>query len=178
VSAEQPKLAHHLPSKRWLIVALLALLGLGITTYLTSTALSHTEVGCSLSGCNTVLTSKWSKIFGVPVSAFGMATYAIIMLGALHAYQSPNYNMRGRLPVIAAVVIGIFASIYLTIVEVFVIKAFCQYCLSSAALIFITAIAVGYAAHKEPPMWRLIGPSLRGIRDRLAEFPTEAYEDA
>jgi uncharacterized membrane protein len=178
VSAEEPRLAHHLPSRRWLIVALLALIGLGITTYLTSTALSHTEVGCSLSGCNTVLTSKWSKIFGVPVSAFGMVTYGVIMLGALHAHKAPNYDMRGRLPVVAAVVVGVGASIYLTIVEFFVIKAFCQYCLSSAVLIVLTAIAVGYAAHHEPPLWRLIGPSLRGVRDRLSEFQTEAYEDA
>jgi uncharacterized membrane protein len=75
-------------------------------------------------------------------------------------------------------VIGIVASIYLTVVEIFVLKAFCQYCLSSAALTLITGVAVGIAAHREGPLWRMIGPSLVGIRDRLSEFSTEAYEDA
>jgi uncharacterized membrane protein len=131
-----------------------------------------------VSGCNTVLTSNWSKIFGIPVSAFGMATYALIMLGSLHAYRSPNYDLRGRILVVAMTVIGIVASIYLTVVEIFVLKAFCQYCLSSAALTLITGVAVGIAAHREEPLWRMIGPSLVGIRDRLSEFSTEAYEDA
>ena len=128
-------------SKLWLYIALIGLIGLGITTYLTSTALSNTDVSCSISGCNTVLSSKWAKILGIPVSAFGMSTYAVIMLGALHAYQSPVEDTKGRMLVIAASLVGAVASIYLTALEIFVIKAFCQYCLASGALVFV-ALAV------------------------------------
>ena len=129
-------------SRLWLFIALIGLLGLAITTYLTSTALSNTEVGCSVSGCNTVLTSKWSKIVGIPVSAFGMATYAVIMLGALHAYQSPIHDLRGRRFTVLASLIGVAASIYLTTLEIFVIKAFCQYCLASGALVVVTTVTL------------------------------------
>ncbi|MDA0596563.1 MAG: vitamin K epoxide reductase family protein [Chloroflexi bacterium] len=144
------------PSKLWLLIALLGIAGLAVTTYLTSNALSHTEVGCSLSGCNTVLGSKWSKIFGIPVSAFGMATYAIIMLGALHAYQSPIYDLRGRRVVALTAVIGVLASIYLTTIELLVIKAACQYCITSAVLVVVAAVAVVVAARKEGPLWAAI----------------------
>ena len=144
------------PSKLWLFIALLGIAGLTVTTYLTSNALSHTEVGCSLSGCNTVLGSKWSKIFGIPVSAFGMATYAVVMLGALHAYQSPIYDLRGRRFVVLTTAIGVLASIYLTTVELFVIKAACQYCITSAVLVVVVAIVLTIAARREGPLWKQI----------------------
>ncbi len=144
------------PSKLWLFIALLGIAGLAVTTYLTSNALSHTEVGCSISGCNTVLGSKWSKIFGIPVSAFGMATYAIIMLGALHAYQSPIDDLRGRRLVALTAAIGVLASIYLTTIELLVIKATCQYCITSAVLVVVVAVAVIVAAKNEGPLWKQI----------------------
>ena len=101
-------------SRLWLLIAALGLTGLAVTTYLTSNAIAHSEVSCSIDGCNTVLASKWSKILGIPVSAFGMATYAAIMLGALHAYQSPIDDLRGRLIVVGVSGVGVLASIYLT----------------------------------------------------------------
>ncbi|MBT3996207.1 MAG: vitamin K epoxide reductase family protein [Chloroflexi bacterium] len=144
------------PSKLWLFIALLGITGLAVTTYLTSNALAHTEVGCSISGCNTVLGSKWSKIFGIPVSAFGMATYAIIMLGAFHAYQSPIDDLRGRRVVALTAGIGVLASIYLTTIEFFVIKAACQYCITSAVLVVVVAVTLIIAARKEGPLWAAI----------------------
>jgi len=140
-------------SNLWLFVAILGITGLAVTTYLTSNAFSHTEVGCSITGCNTVLGSKWSKILGVPVSAFGMATYAIIMLGALHAYQSPTNDLRGRLVVVLTAGVGVLASIYLTTIEFFVIKAACQYCITSAVLVVVVLLSTIVAARKEGPLW-------------------------
>ena len=144
------------PSKLWLFIALLGITGLAVTTYLTSNALAHTEVGCSISGCNTVLGSKWSKIFGIPVSPFGMATYAIIMLGAFHAYQSPIDDLRGRRVVALTAGISVLASIYLTTIEFFVIKAACQYCITSAVLVVVVAVTLIIAARKEGPLWAAI----------------------
>lgn len=143
-------------SRLWLFIAAVGLTGLAVTTYLTSNAITHSEVACSIDGCNTVLASKWSKILGVPVSAFGMATYAVIMLGALHAYQSPIDNLRGRLIVAVVSGIGVVASIYLTIVEVFVIEALCQYCVTSAVLVLVVAVAVILVARREGPLWVVI----------------------
>jgi uncharacterized membrane protein len=144
------------PSKLWYFIALLGLAGLAVTTYLTANALSHTEVGCSVSGCNTVLGSKWSKFFGIPVSLFGMATYSIIMLAALHAAQAPANDLRSRRIVAMVSAVGILASIYLSSLEFFVIKAVCQYCVTSAVLVVIAAAATVIAARREGPLWLVI----------------------
>lgn len=138
------------------MIALLGISGLAVTTYLTSNALSQSDVACSIGGCNTVLGSKWSKIFGIPVSAFGMATYALIMLGALHAFQSPIHDLRGRLIVTATAAVGVLASIALTVIEFFVIKAACQYCITSAILVVLVAVALVVAAQNEGPLWAVI----------------------
>jgi uncharacterized membrane protein len=143
-------------SRLWLLVAAIGLVGLGVTTYLTANAIAHSEVACSVGGCNTVLGSKWAKILGIPVSAFGMATYALIMLGSLHAFQSPIDDLRGRLIVSGTAGVGVLASIYLTTVELFVIKAACPYCLTSAALVLVAAGILITAARKEGPLWAKI----------------------
>ena len=85
-----------------------------------------------------------------------MATYALIMLGALHAYQSPLDDLRGRLVVAVTTAVGVLASIVLTIIEFFVTKAACQYCITSAVLVAIVAIALVIGARKEGPLWAMI----------------------
>lgn len=154
------------PSPLWLVVAALALAGLAVTTYLTSSAIANTGVACSTGGCNTVLASKWSKVFGVPVSVFGMASYATIMLGSLHAYQTPVDDLRGRLMVSGVAAIGVLASIYLTSIEFFVIKAVCQYCVASALLMLITAGVVVVIARREGPLWTRITRSCDSSGDQ------------
>ncbi len=141
------------PSRIWLLVALVGLSGLAVTTYLTSNAITHSEIACSLDGCNTVLASRWSRIFGIPVSAFGMATYAVIMLGSLQAAQSPVDDLRGRLLSAGATLLGVLASIYLTIIEIIVIRAICFYCVGSAALVLIAAVLVMITARREQNLW-------------------------
>jgi uncharacterized membrane protein len=139
-------------TKLWLLIAAIGLAGLAVTTYLTANALSNTDVACSVGGCNKVLTSKWAKIFGIPVSGFGMVTYSTILLGALHAYQSPTSNIRGRLVSSITVVIGVIGSIYLTLIEIFVIKAACQYCITSAILVFVAAVVLWLITRREPAL--------------------------
>ena len=143
-------------SRLWLFIAGLGLAGLAITTYLTTNAILHSEIGCSIDGCNTVLKSKWAKIFGVPASAYGMFTYSLIMLGALHAFQSPTNNLLGRIVTAISSAIGLVGSIYLTIIEIFVIKALCPYCITSAALVVVSAIATIVAARREGPLWSMV----------------------
>ncbi len=143
------------PSRLWLFIAGLGLAGLAITTYLTTNAILHSEVACSIDGCNTVLNSKWSKIFGFPASAYGMVTYSLIMLGALHAFQSPTNSLLGRIVTGTSSAIGLVGSIYLTIIEIFVIKALCPYCITSAALVVVSAIATVVAARREGPLWSM-----------------------
>ncbi len=82
-----------------------------------------------------------------------MATYAVIMLAALHAFQSPLDDLRGRRVVAAVAGIGVLASIYLTTIEFFVIKAACQYCITSAILVVIVAATLVIIQRREQFTW-------------------------
>jgi uncharacterized membrane protein len=81
-----------------------------------------------------VQTSSYSKLAGVPVPVLGLIGYA----GILVALFVPGDS--GRLATAGLALVGFGFSVYLTYLEVFVIKAICQWCVGSAVL--LTAIAV------------------------------------
>ena len=60
---------------KWIL--LLITFGFLVSTYLTVKFHNPASVVCELGGhCETVLSSKWAVLFGLPVSAWGMAWYA------------------------------------------------------------------------------------------------------
>jgi uncharacterized membrane protein len=82
--------------------------------------------------------------------------FAVIMLASLHAYQTTIWNMRGRVVVVGIAFIGIAFSIYLTALEMLVIHAWCQYCITSAVLVVLVTITVLVIARREGPLWDII----------------------
>ena len=117
------------------VIAVLAVVGLGIAGYLTYVHYAGIHVLCAAGGgCETVQTSSYSKLAGVPVPVLGLIGYA----GILVALFVPGDS--GRLATAGLALVGFGFSVYLTYLEVFVIKAICQWCVGSAVL--MTAIAV------------------------------------
>jgi uncharacterized membrane protein len=122
-------------------ILVVALIGLGIATYLTIVHYSGLKVACLASGsCETVQSSRYAKLAGIPVPVLGLIGY-IGILGTL--------LIRGDLGRIAAFGIaltGFLFSGYLTYRELFTIKAICQWCVGSAVcmtvLMVLTAIRV------------------------------------
>ena len=117
---------------RTLRVALgvLAAVGLIIGAYLTWTHFLGVAPVCisGSGGCETVQSSRYATIFGVPVSTLGVVAYAGLLLSAA---------LRGEVGVYLGLLIslvGSLFSVYLTYLEVFVIHALCQWCLASAAI--------------------------------------------
>lgn len=120
-------------STGWLKIAavVVALAGLADASYLTSNHFAGINVPCNLvSGCETVLNSTYSEIFGVPTALFGVAAYFAAFSLALLAYfgREKLWTLFG----VAAAIMFLF-SVWLIYLQAFVIKAFCQYCLFSAA---------------------------------------------
>jgi uncharacterized membrane protein len=114
-----------------LAASLLALVGIADSVYLTVSHYTKEPVPCSiLEGCETVLTSSYAEIGGVPNAAFGAAAYfAAFSLAVLAAYGNRlTWTLFGAQAFLMAAV-----SFYLIYVQAFVIKAFCQFCLVSAA---------------------------------------------
>lgn len=127
-------------------ILILAFFGLADAIYLTQRELSGAPLLCdiqNLSGCNIVAASQYSQVFGIPLAAFGTLFYGIIFVLAALEIVIFDRILRRLLQVSAF--IGVLSSIYFTGLQMFVIGAFCIYCLASALitlLIFIFATLI------------------------------------
>ncbi|HEU0252006.1 MAG TPA: vitamin K epoxide reductase family protein [Pyrinomonadaceae bacterium] len=116
------------------LAAVLSLLGLADALYLTVEHLSGRSVQCTIvSGCSEVLSSPYAVVAGVPLAAVGAAAYfSVFTLATLAAF---GYRVAGALllPLTSAMFL---VSLWLIYLQAFVIRAFCQFCLLSAAITF------------------------------------------
>jgi uncharacterized membrane protein len=107
-----------------------ALIGLADAVYLTIHHYTAQPVPCGLTeGCETVLTSIYAEVWGIPLAAFGAAGYfTAFSLALLSAYgNSLTWKLFGLLATLMAA-----TSCYLFYVQAVYIHAFCQFCLLSA----------------------------------------------
>ncbi len=117
------------------LIALVAFLGMVDTFYL-SLKRNSGPIPCHVtSGCNDVLNSEYSEIAGIPLSWIGLAFYFAVfstavfeLLGTMKTLHWLFYPA-GVALLVSALLVGI---------QAFSLKAFCEYCLLSAA--FVTAI--------------------------------------
>ncbi len=111
--------------------SILALVGLADSVYLTVHHFTAEPVPCSIiEGCETVLTSPYAEFAGVPIAAFGaLAYFTAFSLALLAAFGNRAMWIFFGLQ---AVLMSIFTA-WLTYLQGYVIGAFCQFCLISAA---------------------------------------------
>ena len=125
-----------LPVSR-MAIAILSLVGLIISAYLSLYKLGYLGfIQCTTGGCETVQSSTYAFFFGIPVAVWGVGAYLTLLLLALVGLQ-PSW-MRERwvaLALFAASAVGVLFTAYLTYLEAYVIHAWCQWCLVSAALV-------------------------------------------
>jgi uncharacterized membrane protein len=117
-----------------LAAAIVALIGLADSIYLTIHHYTAEPVPCSLiAGCETVLTSPYAVVGGIPLAMFGAAAYfAAFALALLAAFGDRRmWTLFGIQAIIMAAV-----TTWLIYVQAFIIEAFCQFCLLSAATSF------------------------------------------
>lgn len=117
---------------KWVPIVLLvvAIIGFADATYLTVEHFQNVIPPCTIGGCETVLTSQYSSVAGIPVSLFG-AVYYLVMAILLIVFLDAKKELAIRSSSLLSILGGI-ASIYFIILMVFVIKEFCQYCALSA----------------------------------------------
>jgi uncharacterized membrane protein len=122
---------------RPLVIALLAFMGTIDALYL-SIKRGAGPIPCHIThGCENVLTSKYSVVAGVPLSWFGVVFYVTILSLAIFSIFGESetvserplrliFYLSGAALIVSALLVGI---------QAFVLKAFCEYCLLSAALV-------------------------------------------
>lgn len=126
-----------------MLVALLALLGVFVALYLTLYKIGVIGVlSCNIGSCETVNTSRWATFLGLPVAAWGLGTYVVLLILALAGMQ----GVAPRATAWATVALAgwsVLFSAWLTYLELFVIHAICMWCVISATLmllLFVTSV--------------------------------------
>jgi len=117
-------------------LAVLALIGLGIATYLTVVHYDGGDPICLAGGhgCATVQKSDYAEMAGLPVPVIGLFGYLTLLAAAALPGD------RGRILGLFAALVGFGFSIYLTYLELFVIDAICHWCVGSAVVMTLTLI--------------------------------------
>lgn len=117
----------------------LCLLGLAVAGYVAVKVSSGGIPQCvgvgGGGGCETVEKSKYSELVGIHISFFGLLGYVLIM--GLSLWRDD----RARVGAFVFALFGFGFSMYLTYLELWTIKAICQWCIASAllmTLLFIT----------------------------------------
>lgn len=127
------------------ILALLAVVGICIALYLT--LYKYGVIGmlsCSIGSCETVNTSKWSMLLGIPIAAWGLGAYvALLALAGIGGTPTHEHSVTIARLLVALSGFSMLFSARLTYLELFVIHAICIWCLTSALLwVVIFALCV------------------------------------
>lgn len=119
------------------IAILMTLVGVGIGVYLTYVKVADKEAVCVKTNtfdCNSVQTSAYSEMLGIPVAFIGLAAYGT-MLGILLLERRVSLVQEySRVLLFAMTLFGVVYSAYLTYIEAFVLEKWCLWCVASALL--------------------------------------------
>jgi uncharacterized membrane protein len=123
---------------------ILALVGLGISTYLTITHFQPHLLACSSRGfvnCGVVTTSAQSRILGIPVAFLGVAQY-LAMVGLCSPWAWRARNGLVHLARLVLAVVGMCFVLWLIIAEFLIIKNLCEWCTGVHIVTFAMFICI------------------------------------
>jgi uncharacterized membrane protein len=123
----------------WMLV--LTLIGIAVAVYVARGNYTGQPLWCPIiDGCNAVVNSPYSRVFGVPMSYFGFIYYLYMFaLAARLAYDPFSNSLRFRAVLYAGV--GAASSMYFMYLQLGFIRQVCIYCLVSAVTSFLLLFA-------------------------------------
>ncbi len=125
-----------------LVVTIIGLIDSG---YLSIVKLANTLPYCApgLGECQSVALSRWAYILDIPVAYLGflsyLALFVLLVFGKKIKFIEPYVDYL----LFFISLIGVLFSAYLTYIEAFVLRAWCQWCVISAiamAVIFVLCV--------------------------------------
>jgi uncharacterized membrane protein len=135
-----------------MLIALLALVGALVAVYLTLFKVGVIgELVCHIGSCERVNTSRWAVFLGLPVAAWGLATYIVLLVLALMSVQRAGFERQIAWMLVVLSGWSVLFSAWLTSKELFVIHAICIWCVTSATimtLIFFTSLVELWRARR------------------------------
>ena len=120
------------------VLATIAAIGAVIATYLTVVKLTGGVPTCGpLAGCETVQSSEYSTLLGIPISAFGLG-YQLTVLALVLGWWRTG-DRRALLGAYLVGLMGLLVAAYLVYLQLVVIGAVCTWCMA-----FDTTVVVGF----------------------------------
>ena len=125
----------------------LSLLGLTISAYVWRSQKFNKPIACWTRDCDRGIRSPYSRLLGVHNSTIGLwLFFFIFVMTLLHDLGWEPWPKLTSSTLIALSFIGTLVSLYLTYIQLFVLKGLCNWCLTSALLIlaiFILTVTSG-----------------------------------
>jgi uncharacterized membrane protein len=115
------------------IAIALASIGLADSVYLTWIKFANQEALCSgIGSCEVVNSSQYAVVAGIPIALFGALAFLAILIALVFESRVNFLQENGLILVFGLSLAGVLYSVYLTYIELFVIKAICPFCVLSA----------------------------------------------
>lgn len=124
---------------QWLPL-LIALVGMGISAYLSFIHFSGVPVYCGEGegGCETVQSSEYATLLSIPVALIGFLLNVAILAAGLVTLRGSGWPAQmAPFLVFGMALTGVIYSAYLTWLELYRIHAICTWCVTSACLLTI-----------------------------------------
>jgi uncharacterized membrane protein len=119
----------------------LALIGIGAALYVAHGNYTGQSLWCPiLDGCNAVVNSPYSRVFGVPMSYFGFIYFLYMFALAVRLVFEP-FTRSLRLRAILYAAMGAISSMYFIYLQLRFIRELCSYCLISAVVSVLLVVA-------------------------------------
>jgi uncharacterized membrane protein len=135
---------------RTLSTVVLATAGFAVSLYLLTVHWGWWQAVClGVGDCESVNTSIYSELLGIPVALLGALTYATIILLNVGMLSGLLGELAARIQFFL-VMLGLLFSAYLTYIELFVLHTICPWCVISAMLISAIMLLSLQALRAEP----------------------------
>ena len=118
-----------------IVVGVLATGGAAVAAYLTYARFTHTTLACATGGCETVQSSRYAEVAGIPVAILGLGAFVVILATAFSTSEL------ARAGAAAVALAGVAFSAYLLYVQIALIDALCHWCLVSDVVLALLAAA-------------------------------------
>lgn len=118
------------------IISFLGIAGFSLARYIYKKKNEKKPLMCPMrTRCEDVVTSDYSKMFGISLEVFGMWYYGVLAVayGFLAIFPSVHSTLVSFLLVLGSLV-AFVVSVYLIFVQAFALRAWCTWCLMSAFL--------------------------------------------
>lgn len=110
--------------------------------YLSYVHLTQVPIYCTpgLGQCETVNSSPYAILFGIPVAYLGLLSYLAMLFLLLFGEKIQFLKPYALYLLFGLSAFGFLFSLYLTYLEIWVIQAICQWCVLSAILVTVILV--------------------------------------